>query len=227
MRLRSCLLFTALFSVFAATPTFATTIDLGIVGSAEVGSTFIDFGNALGTAFPPAPGYGVFSVPLPPDGIFSPAVQAGETGKIQSLDASKTQPGTILTPDPTSSAAFMTFDTGGSNLKIFLTELLPGSSAGPFTLIDSTNGAVAYFNVDGFVYNSSNQSSVDFTGTFSATFNGMTVADLLSDEAKGEPITTPFLGTFTITTSPEPGSLMLLGAGLLGMGLISRRKSRS
>ncbi len=121
----------------------------------------------------------------------------------------------------------MTFDTGGSNLKVYLTELLPGTSAGPFSLLDSTNGAVAYFDIDGFVYNSTDQSRVDITGTFAATFNGLTVADLLGMEAAGQNVKTPFTGTFSITTAPEPSLLLLMGAGLLGMELVSRRKRDS
>jgi hypothetical protein len=225
MRLRPLLLATTLLGVFAATPTFAASLNLGIVGDATVGPTFINFGNyPLGTVYTPAPGYGIMEVGQPPTGLFATAgVTAGEFGQIQSLDATSTLPGSTLTPDPTTAAAFMTFDTGGSNLKIFLTELLPGT-VGPFSLLDSPNGAVASFDINGFVYDTTDKSRTDITGTFAATFNGMTVADLLSEEAGGKDIATPFTATFSLTTTPEPGSLLLLGAGLLGMGLVSRRK---
>jgi hypothetical protein len=229
------LLVTTLVGVFSAVPTFASSIDLGINGDAEVGPTFINFGNfPLGTVYSPTPGYGIMQVSQPPLGLFlAQGVTAGEFGKIQSLDATKTVPGATLTPNPLSDPAFISFDVGGSNLEVFLTELLPGSTAGPFSLTDSTNGAIASFNMDGFVYNTTDQSRVDITGTFAATFNGMTVADLLSEEASGTDIKTPFTGTFSLNmvppavVTPEPASLLLFGAGLLGVGLVSRGKKRS
>jgi hypothetical protein len=61
----------------------------------------------------------------------------------------------------------------------------------------------------------------------------MTVTDLLAQEAGGTNVSTPFIGTFSITgippiiVTPEPTSLLLMGAGLLGIGMISRRKIRS
>jgi len=228
MRIRPFLAVPILLGAFAAMPALASTIDLGINGDADVGRTFINFGNfPLGTVYSPSPGYGIMQVAQPPLGLFlSQGVVAGEFGKIESLDAIQTPPGVVLAPNPSTAPAFMTFNTGGSNLKIFLTELVPGTTAGPFSLEDSHNGAIASFNMDGFVYNSNDGSRVGITGTFAATFNGITVAELLSDEAKGVDVKTPFSGTFSITTVPEPTSLLLVGAGLLGVGLVSRRKSR-
>jgi hypothetical protein len=213
-------------ATLGVTSSFASTIDLGISGDAQVGSNFINFGNyPTGTIYKPAPDYGVFVVSQPPLGLFLIAgVMAGESGTIQSLNATVTPPGVTLKPNPAVDSPFMTFDAGGSNLKLFLTELIPGDTTGPFSLIDSPNGAIASFNIDGFVFNTTTNSSEDITGTFAATFNGTTVAQLVAAEQGGTLIQTPFSGTFSVQAVPEPVPLLLFGAGLLVAGLISRFK---
>jgi hypothetical protein len=212
-------------SVIATIPGFASTIDLGVNGDADVGSTFLNFGNyPLGTIYTPAPGYGIIIVSQPPLGLFlSAGVTAGESGKIQSLNAVSTPPGVTLTPDPASALPFMTFDTGGSNLKLFLTELVPGNAAGPFSLTDSASGAVASFNIDGFIYNTTDNSREDITGTFSATFNGTTVSELIA-AGNGPGVQTPFSGTLSVIDVPEPASLSFWGVVLIGTALFSRRR---
>jgi hypothetical protein len=212
-----------------ALPSSADTIQLGINGDAQVGSNYIDFGQfPTGAPYAPAPGYGTFEVSLVNAGVFSSAgVVPGEFGQVQSLNEG---PGPVTLP-----SAFMTFGTpptggtGGSNLQLWATNIPLGNFDGtPFTLTDTPDGAVASFDVDGYVWDTNTNSKVDtFTGTFSATFDGQSVASLFTNL----PIDTPFSATFTATVIPvshvpEPASMLLMGVGLLGVGLVSRRKAR-
>jgi hypothetical protein len=180
----------AAFLSLAALPAVAnTTIQLGIVGDVQVGTNYLDFGQyPNGAPYTPAPGYGTFEVSLVNAGTFSAAgVTTGEFGNLQSLNES---PGTVTLPGP-----FMTFDTGGSNLQLWATQIRAGN-VGPLVLTHTTDGAVASFNVEGYVWNTSLGQKVGlFTGTFSATFDGTNVTRL----STSLPIQTSFSATFTVT----------------------------
>ena len=219
MRLTASMIFGIAALIAGALPGTASTIVLGINGDAEVGSNYIDFGQyPNGAPYTPAPGYGTFEVSLVNAGVFSSAgVTTGESGAIQSLDEGT---GPIILP-----SAFMTFDTGGSNLELFATDI-PAGTDGPFTFTNTAGGAVVSFDVDGYIWDTNTDSEIDtFSGTFSATFNGETVADLESDL----PIDTPFSATFTanaVATTPEPAYTGLLGLLLAGVVVGSRRMVR-
>jgi PEP-CTERM motif len=219
-------------------PCFAGPMVLGINGNAEVGAMdstqFINFGVfPVGPPYMASPNYGTFEVSLVNPGVFaSNAVVPGEFGMIQSLNSSTTPVGVVLTPNPTTDMPFMKFNgpppsgAGGVNLEVFLTELVKGNTVGPFTLADTPNGSTASFDINGFVYDTTHASRTQISGLFSATFAGTTVAQLLAMAAAGTTIPTPYSATFTITAVPEPISLFLMGAGLMGAGLVARRKVR-
>ena len=231
--------------VLVTVPSFADPADplvLGINGNLEVGamagSEFINFGGfPVGPPYAISPAYGTFEVSLVNPGIFATnAVTPGEFGMVQSLSSTTTPVGVVLNPNPTVDKPFMKFNgppppgAGGTNLEVFLTELLaasgPGTNVGPFNLVDTANGATASFDVKGFVYNTTDASRTPISGLFSATFSGVSVMTLLAEATAGRTIPTPYSGTFSITTVPEPISLFLIGAGLMGAGLVARRKAR-
>jgi hypothetical protein len=194
------------------------TIQLGINGDAQIGSNYIDFGQyPNGAPYTPAPGYGTFEISLVNSGVFSSAgATTGEFGTIQSLNE---PPGAVTLP-----SAFMTFDTGASNLQLWATNIPPGD-VGPFELTDTPDGAVASFDVDGYVWDTNTSTMIDtFTGTFSATFDGQNVAALFTNL----PINTPFSATFIampiVSSMPEPASSALL-LGAAGIGLRRRRRA--
>jgi hypothetical protein len=66
---------------------------------------------------------------------------------------------------------------------------IPAGNDGMFTLSNTPLGAVAAFDVDGYVEDTNLGTKIgSFTSTFSATFAGETVADLLTNL----PINAPF-----------------------------------
>lgn len=208
--------------VLMTLPAFSSTIVLGVSGDASVGADYLSFGiYPQGAPYVPAPGTGLFEVTSPVTNIFAAnGVVPGEFGTIQSLNSTLEPAGTVLaTP-----IQFMTFATGGSNLQLFLTEVfqgnLPSPPPSPFVLNDTTSGATAAIDFTGYVLNTTDSSKTAYDGVFSATFSGMSVAQLESSV----PVDTPFSGTLSLTPTPEPASLLLMGIGLLGAGVIARKK---
>jgi hypothetical protein len=195
----------------AAIPARAGTIQLGIDGDVQIGAGYIAIGNfPTGTVYTPPPGYGTIEVSLVNSGFFSTAgVATGEFGQLQSL--------TDVTGPITLPNAFMTFNSGGSNLQLWATNI-PAGSVGPFTLTSTADGTVGSFNVDGYVFDTNQSKKIGlFTGTFSATFDGLTIPELLTSL----PVDAPFTATFTATAVPVPPAV---SAGLLGLaGLFAAR----
>src|SRR5579863_2647771 len=166
--------------LFSGNLAIAESLNLGINTVVEIGTNFISFGQfPNGVPYTPAPGFGTFQVSLVNSSVFSSAgVVTGEFGMIQSLNQTL-EPGG---PAGFTPIEFMTFDMGGSNLQLWADNIPFGNVSGwPFTFIDTPIGAVASFNVDGFIKDTTTGNTVDtFTGICSATFAGVSTAQLLA-----------------------------------------------
>jgi len=162
-------------------------------------------------------------------GLLAPAV----TGTIANLP---------VTP-PTS--PFMSFPVGVNTLNFFLSGIGPGVinticpgtfnpndpacsvfAGSPFILTPGAGGTTVRLDAHGTVSDANGPSN--WNGSFSANFANMTPLDVRNlFVSAGSLSSTTYAGSFGITATPvpEPVTLSMLGLGLLGIALVSRRNS--
>jgi hypothetical protein len=211
---------------FAASPLSATAITgtANVAGNVVVTATSATFNAAL---------------TVPPGGM--------ETGAFAGLTGGTYNTTTLTGVGAVSVAPFITFSGGLTTPVIFdLTTIMPGfgtvagcttgaigaectPAGSPFTLIQSTGNTVAVsLTLLGNAYTGtagSGTSSTVGAYTTQVTTPG-TIAGILAQlGTPGGSINQSYSATFTATAAaiPEPASILILGMGLLGIGVISRR----
>jgi hypothetical protein len=139
--------------------------------------------------------------------------------------------------------SFMTFT--GTPLAFNLTAIGPGSAnttcsglavggscsvfaGSPFILTLTTTGTAIALSVAGLVHDSTTVVST-WMGDFTTQLAGETPAQIQAIFATpGGSLVAGFSGDFkAVTNVPEPNTAMLLGAALLGLGVVIRRLTRS
>jgi hypothetical protein len=222
----------------AAIPSFATSVS---------GTAYISGGVNVSTDLTT----GVSTIMFP--GAFLPTTGAASTGSFAGLTSGsfQTLSGTALT-GAISVPDFGTFVTPTGNVYFDLTNVLAGigssstsacgvnapvgsvctPSGSPFTLTQYNGSVGIQLQLDGTAYmstrNGTSQAVAIFT-TQDITVQGVTIGEILNDVANGG-FASSYSATFDavpVSNTPEPASLLLMGVGLLGAGIIARKKVRS
>jgi len=224
--------FVALSTVYA-TPIVGT---VNTTGVAAVNLTSINF---LSGTFVP----NLFAVSVPVSGSFTGL--AGTTGTINNLTNNITNTGPQPVGVSFSDPAWMVFTSASPVIDFDLSFIFPGidgtagcgSSAigatctpfsfSPFNLQNTSTGTSVAFSVAGNARNSLTGELSPFTGNFTTQITGQTIPKILATINTGGTVTNSYSANFIVTAVPEPGTILLLGAGLIGLGLLQRRRARS
>ncbi|MCU1335658.1 MAG: hypothetical protein JWO19_1239 [Bryobacterales bacterium] len=245
MKLRlSCLVALSALAVSMAGTAAASPIvgNLNIFGGVSVSATTIDFlplgggtGTAAADAFTNTLSFAVLNTgnpAAPATGTITDLLGGPSVGAVSVLN-------------------FLSGFTLAPNIAFDLTFINPGiySAAGcaatpaaagqtctppgsPFNLSNISSGGqlstVISLGLAGNVRNTTTAEVSSFTGVLSTQIDNTSFQSILATlSTPGGSISTSYSGSFVVTAIPEPATSGLIGAALLGLGFLSRRRARS
>jgi hypothetical protein len=229
----------------------------GLGLSIAVNATDIDFDYSGATVLSPAPGATGVPVAANCPGVSCTvdgngdsalfSVTAG-TGSFTGLGGNITVADLNVITEPVGNtnpaddlSHFITFSSNGWT--ITLTDLEPGTGSAancaggnldctppgsPFNLTNENGNVEASLTFLGTFFDTADGLSGAVTGTYSTSFSGVSVQNILAALGSGEAVVGGAQGSLAITSTPEPGtaSMMLLaGAGLFLLSRIRRNKA--
>jgi len=213
MKLKLVVLLTIVLCLWCV-PGSAST--LNFTGTVLVNATTIDW-------YPPVgPPDGLFTVTGPgsQSGVFVPL--ANTDGHILDLTSAGEPVNT-----PLNVPNFITF-VAAPNLTFTLTRVNQGATipGSPFTLTSVPGGNVLIgMSVQADLVDTNTGMVMPYSGVFSTQLTRTTVADVLATINAGGTINSSYSATFS--NVPEPFSMSLVGLGLVGLGMFSKRLRRS
>jgi hypothetical protein len=212
----------ALLSTVASITMIAAPVigDLDISGSVRIGADFADF-TPLGG------GTGDFNVEPTSTGTFTTLVLPGtETdGTILDLTAATAPVGVdfslpnflTFVVDPTITFELTFIEPGAFGA---CAPGVPACSVNQFNLIQTGSSTTANFNVRGNIYDDGQLVSA-YQGSFSQSFAGQTIANILQTVGTQGYIDSAFEANFVAAPIPEPGSMSLMAIGGMVAGVAS------
>jgi hypothetical protein len=234
----------------SATPTGVLTVGQCAGTGVSVSATLIDW---LGTGTPPRPNDGCLVTSIPTLVTYTGGGPLG-TNTVGSILDLPVTPGAIIVPDfmlfsgnpnlhfnltslgpgvNTDCSTITTFVQGQPDCSIIV-----GGVVTPFILTANGSGTTVSLSLHGTVTDTTGTS--DWSGPFTTQFANVAPSQIESAILSGTTVpagggvnycqggvcTNSYGGTLTISIVPEPGSLVMIGGGLMGLALIARKFRR-
>jgi hypothetical protein len=103
---------------------------------------------------------------------------------------------------------------------------LPGGQPSPFILTQTGTGTTVTLLAKGTITDVGGQVS-NWNGAFTTQINGLLPSAIQTTILSGGSITSTFSGEFDVSAVPEPGTLAMIGFGLIGVASLRRRKKNA
>lgn len=224
----------------AASSAFATPI-VGLAnfgfGQVQVSLGKVDWNPPLNPGLHLVPTYGgFFTASGANTGVFAAGPFVGlTTGQVQDMDGINPADANYMPIGANTQANFLLF-AAQPNWSFSMLQLAPGSLGSPFLLSQQGNNVGATISVNGIACDMGMTGSAtvcdladdktNWTGIFSAQYTNTTIALIQATLLAGGTLdNNGWSATIEASAMPEPTSLLLVGAALLGVGGLARRKA--